>query len=117
MAGLDPSLIGLLLVAFLIIFFTATFGLACRAHKKKPVTGSEGLIGKEGFAVTDIIRDEGAVLLHGERWSAYSDEPVPKGEKIIVEAVSGLKVKVKRSMSNQQPKQLTMETERHSEEG
>jgi len=99
------------------LFFTTTFGLACRAHKKKPVTGSEGLIGKEGFAVTDIIRDEGAVLLHGERWSAYSDEPVPKGEKIIVEAVSGLKVKVKRSMSNQQPKQLTMETERHSEEG
>jgi membrane-bound ClpP family serine protease len=36
------------------------------------------------------------VLLHGERWSAFSDEPISKGEKVKVEAVSGLKVKVKR---------------------
>jgi membrane-bound ClpP family serine protease len=36
------------------------------------------------------------VLLHGERWSAYSDEPIAKGEKVIVEAVSDLKVKVRK---------------------
>jgi membrane-bound ClpP family serine protease len=36
------------------------------------------------------------VLLHGERWAAYSDAPVLKGESIIVEAVSGLKIKVKK---------------------
>jgi membrane-bound serine protease (ClpP class) len=54
----------------------------------------------KGVADTDISKDGGMVLLHGERWAAYSDEPIGKGENIIVEAVSGLKVKVKRSISN-----------------
>ena len=77
------------------LFFSLTLGLAFKAFKRKPVTGSEGLLGGEGVASTDITRDGGMVLLHGERWSAYSDETIAKGEKIIVESVSGLKVKVK----------------------
>jgi membrane-bound serine protease (ClpP class) len=79
------------------LFFTVTLGLAFRAYKRKPVTGSEGLIGERGIAVTYITEDRGMVALHGERWSAFSDEPISKGEKIIVESVSGLKVKVKKS--------------------
>lgn len=78
------------------LFFTIVLGLAYKAYKRKPVTGSEGLIGLEGVANTDVTKDKGMVLLHGELWSAYSDEPISKGEKIIVEAVSGLKVKVKK---------------------
>ena len=78
------------------LFFTVTFGLAFKAYKRRPVTGSEGLIGAKGIANTDITKDEGMVLLHGERWAAYSDEPIGKGENIIVETVSGLKVKVRR---------------------
>ncbi len=82
------------------LFFSLTLGLAFKAFKRKPVTGSEGLLGVEGVASTDITKDGGMILLHGERWSAYSDEPISKGEKVKVEVVSGLKVKVKRSMSN-----------------
>ena len=78
------------------LFFSLTLGLAFKAFKRKPVTGSEGLLGGEGVASTDITKDGGMILLHGERWSAYSDEPISKGEKVKVEAVSGLKVKVKR---------------------
>src|SRR3972149_5873139 len=77
------------------LFFSLTLGLAFKAFKRKPVTGSEGLLGGEGVASTDITKDGGMVLLHGERWSAYSDEPISKGEKVKVEAVAGLKVKVK----------------------
>ncbi|MFZ6016057.1 MAG: NfeD family protein [Nitrospirota bacterium] len=80
------------------LFFTLTLGLAFKAYKRKPVTGVEGLIGLEGIANTNITKDGGMVLLHGEIWSAYSDEPVAKGERIIVEAVSGLKVKVKKNL-------------------
>lgn len=80
------------------LFFTVTLGLAFRAYKRKPVTGSEGLIGMEGTANTDITKDGGMVLLHGERWAAYSDEPISRGGKIIVESVSELKVKVKKVM-------------------
>ena len=35
------------------------------------------------------------ILLHGELWSAYSDETISKGEKIVVELVLGLRVKVR----------------------
>jgi membrane-bound serine protease (ClpP class) len=78
------------------LFFTLLIGLAVKAHRRKPVTGIEGLLGAKGIANTDITKDGGMVLLHGERWTAYSDELISKGEKIVVEAVSELKVKVKK---------------------
>lgn len=78
------------------LFFTVVVGLAYRAYKRKPVTGSEGLIGMEGIANTDITKDSGMVLLHGEIWSAYSDETISRGEKIVVELVLGLRVKVRK---------------------
>ncbi|MEK7331782.1 MAG: nodulation protein NfeD, partial [Nitrospirota bacterium] len=64
------------------LFFTIVLGLAYKAHKRKPVTGSEGLIGLKGIAGTDITNNGGMVLLRGEIWSAYSDETISKGEKI-----------------------------------
>jgi membrane-bound serine protease (ClpP class) len=78
------------------LFFTVTLSLAFKAYMRKPVTGAEGLLGEVGVADTDITNDRGMVLLHGERWTAYADELIPKGEKITVEAVSGLKIKVKK---------------------
>ena len=78
------------------LFFTVVVGLAYKAYKRKPVTGSEALVGMEGIANTDITKDSGMVSLHGEIWSAYSDETISKGEKIVVESLSGLKVKVKK---------------------
>ncbi len=77
------------------LFFTLTFSLALKAWRRKPVTGKEGLLGQEGIAHTDI-NGEGMVLVRGEYWQAYSDEPIKKGDKVIVESVSGLKIKVKR---------------------
>lgn len=79
------------------LFFVLTIRLAFKAYKRKPVTGSEGLVGEYGTASTDITKDEGMITVHGERWSAYSDDPIAKGEKIVVESVSGLKIKVKKS--------------------
>jgi membrane-bound serine protease (ClpP class) len=83
------------------LFFTMTFGLAFKALKRKPVTGSEGLIDMVGIADTDITGDGGMASLHGERWSAYSDGPIGKGEKIRVVSVNDLKIKVKKADSTQ----------------
>jgi len=83
-------------VAITTLFFTLTFSLAVKAYRKKPVTGSEGLVGEEGIADTDITQESGMVSLHGERWSAYAEMPVQKGEHVIVVQVSGLKLKVKK---------------------
>lgn len=81
------------------LFFTVTIGLALKAHRRKPVTGKEELIGMGGIAKTDITKDGGMVFLHGELWSAYSDENISKNDKVVVEGISGLRIKVKRSVS------------------
>lgn len=78
------------------LFFTLTLGLAFKAFRRKPVTGAEGLIGERGVARTEITRDEGMVHVSGELWSAFSDEPIREGEKVIVESVDGLRVKVRK---------------------
>ncbi len=78
------------------LFFVLTLGLAFKAWKRKPVTGKEGLIGIEGIAGTDIDKDKGMVYIRGEVWQAYSDEFIKKDEKVIVEDVHGLKLKVRR---------------------
>jgi membrane-bound serine protease (ClpP class) len=78
------------------LFFSVTFSLVYRAQRRRPVTGSEGLIGLEGRAASEITPDDGTVMVRGEVWSAYSDEEIGKGEKVLVESVSGLKIKVKK---------------------
>lgn len=79
------------------IFFIVTFRLAYKAYKRKPVTGTEGLIGMEGIAKTEITPDGGMIIVHGELWSAYSADVIHKDERVFVEDVKGLRVKVKKS--------------------
>ncbi len=78
------------------LFFTVVIGLAYKAYRRRPSTGSEGLLGLEGTATTGVTAKEGMVKVHGELWRATSDEPIEKGQKIRVEAVDGLKLKVKK---------------------
>jgi membrane-bound serine protease (ClpP class) len=79
------------------LFFAVTFRLAYKAYKRKPFTGTEGLIGMEGIAKTEITPDGGMVIVHGELWSAYCSDVIHKDKKVIVEDVKGLRVKVKKS--------------------
>jgi len=78
------------------LFFTLTFRLAYKAYRQRPVTGSEGLIGLEGIATEDVTNSKGMVSLHGERWSAFSDKDIKKGEGVVVTQVTGLKLRVKK---------------------
>jgi len=78
------------------VFFTLTLSLALKAYRRQPVTGAEGLIGETGTADTDITRTGGTASLHGEIWSAYSDDIIAKGDPIIVEKLVGLRVKVRK---------------------
>ena len=88
----------LILPAVLItaLFFSLTISLALKAYKRKPVTGKEELIGMEGIAKTDITGKGGMVVLHGELWSAFSGEPIAKGDRVVVEEVRDLKLKVRK---------------------
>jgi len=79
------------------LFFTVTIGLALKAHRRRPITGKEELIGMEGIAKTDFTKQVGSVSVHGEIWSAFSPEAITKDDKVIVEEVSGLTLKVRKS--------------------
>jgi membrane-bound serine protease (ClpP class) len=83
-------------VAVTALFFTVSLRLAFKAYKRKPVTGTEGLTGSIGIATTEIAKDSGTVRVHGELWAASSDEPVAKGDKVIVDSVTGLELKVRK---------------------
>jgi len=65
------------------LFFAVAIGLAVKAHKRQPLSGSEGLIGEPGEAASDIA-PEGKAFVHGEIWDARSDEQISKGEKIRI---------------------------------
>ncbi len=83
-------------VSVIALLFVLTGRLAYNAFRRKPITGVDSLVGLEGTARTDITPHGGTVRVHGELWSGWSDEPVPKGSAVVVEAIRGLKVKVRR---------------------
>ena len=78
------------------LLFIITMTVAIRVYREKPTTGKEGMIGMRATAKTDILTD-GQVFMRGEYWTAWSDEPIQKGEKVTVIAIEGLKVKVKKT--------------------
>jgi membrane-bound serine protease (ClpP class) len=77
------------------IFFFGVLSYAIKTQLSKIKTGSEGLVGEEGVTQTDVFQ-EGKVSVHGEIWKGKSEELISKGEKIVVTAVEGLVLKVKK---------------------
>jgi membrane-bound serine protease (ClpP class) len=75
------------------LFFLIALGFAVRAHKRKVTTGDKGIMGETGVARTDLD-PEGDVFVQGEIWKAEADQPVDKGEKVVVVGVEGLTLKV-----------------------
>lgn len=79
------------------LFFALLLRLAYKAHKRKPVTGVEELVGMRGVAKTDFHNKRGMVLVHGELWQAVSEDEIKKEQDIIVEKVEGLTLKVRKA--------------------
>jgi len=71
--------------------------LIVRRRHGRVMTGSEGLIGEVGEVRREIAPGvAGRIFIHGENWRAVSDEAVKVGERVRVEAVKGIEVKVRR---------------------
>ena len=67
-----------------------------RVHRKRALGGQEGLIGEKGDVQVTIFPDkEGKVMIQGGLWNATADEEIKEGEKIIVDSVDGLLLKVR----------------------
>lgn len=90
--------------AVLLIF---TRPLAVRYINKNAVrTNADSLIGQTGIVTEDIsnLDSTGQVQIQGQIWTARSEEEetqIPKGEKVVVEKISGVKLIVRKQESRQ----------------
>jgi membrane-bound serine protease (ClpP class) len=67
--------------------------LVLRARRNKVATGSQGMIGEIGTAVTPLAPD-GRVFVHGEYWNATAASPVATGNRVRVIAIHQLNLTV-----------------------
>ncbi|HOY10348.1 MAG TPA: nodulation protein NfeD [Candidatus Omnitrophota bacterium] len=75
--------------------------LAIKTFRQKPVSGQEGMIGALGVTKKDFGPGvDGKVFVHGELWNAVTDEALSGGDKIIVVAINGLTLKVRKSLKS-----------------
>jgi len=74
-------------------FFIVVIWLAIKAQMRKHYSGTETMIEAQGEAVTDIDT-KGQVLFQGEYWAAESNHLIPKGAKVLIKKVEGLKLTV-----------------------
>jgi membrane-bound serine protease (ClpP class) len=76
------------------LFFVFALGMAFRAHRKKPTTGSEGIVGEMGTVIKKLD-PEGTVMVHGEYWNATADETIDIGKRVLVQSIDRMVLKVK----------------------
>ncbi|HBE73981.1 MAG TPA: serine protease [candidate division Zixibacteria bacterium] len=75
-------------------FFIIGVWLSIRTLRSRPTTGDKGLLWQEGDARSEVNREGGSVFVAGTHWNAWSDSAIPKGARIKVVDVKGMKVKV-----------------------
>lgn len=78
-----------------VAFFAVVLLLVVRAHRAKPITGPEGLLNLVGETRTKLD-PAGQVFVHGEIWSARSEEPLRPGQRVRVVGVEGLTLTVRK---------------------
>jgi len=63
------------------------------ARKRKSVCGVTGMLGKVG-EVKQWEKNEGKVFVNGELWQAVSEVPLVPGDRVVIQKVEGLTLKV-----------------------
>ncbi len=69
--------------------------LVVRSQRRRPVLGAQGMIGQIGVA-QHRLAPAGTVLVHGEYWTAETEDSVDAGERVEVTDVEGLRLRVRR---------------------
>jgi membrane-bound serine protease (ClpP class) len=67
--------------------------LVVRSQQLRSVTGATALVGMAAIADGDLA-PEGWVKLQGERWRAIAEGGARAGERLRVDAVDGLRLRV-----------------------
>ena len=80
----------------LVIFVSFFIYLGYKAHKSKLKVGSSLLAGETGIVTVDIkAGKDGQVEVNGELWTAFSDQEILKGSKVVIISENKLRLKVK----------------------
>ena len=77
-------------------FMFVVGSLAVRAWRRPAASGVEGLQGEIG-EVRTRLGPQGKVWVHGEYWTADSDEEIEVGQKVQIVAVDHLVLHVRRA--------------------
>jgi membrane-bound serine protease (ClpP class) len=64
-----------------------------RAQREPPASGRESMAGAQAV-VTSVAKGQAEVHYKGETWRAVSSQPLQTGEKVLIEAVEGLTLRV-----------------------
>ncbi|MBW1798052.1 MAG: nodulation protein NfeD [Deltaproteobacteria bacterium] len=81
-------------------FFVVVASLAFRAHRARPKSGSEGLLGEVGI-VKELLDPEGLIFVHGEYWRARAKVKLEPGENVEVAGIEGLVLSVKKATNRE----------------
>lgn len=95
----DPAMRASLQVIIPVVLITGAFfamgvWLSLKAMIRRPVSGTEGLVGQEGDARTAITRDGGTVFVVGAHWNAAANTEIPAGRRVKVVAVKQMTLQV-----------------------
>ncbi len=90
------TIIGLAL--FTAAFFAFVIAKVIRAQKRRPWTGMEALLGREGEARSDL-NPSGMVFVDGLWQAEAEDPPIPAGSKVVVVGYEGLRLRVRSAPS------------------
>jgi membrane-bound serine protease (ClpP class) len=88
--------LGVILPTAVVIAGATVFllGRVIKAHRAQVMTGTDGLVGEIGRALSDIAPN-GKVLVHGEYWDARSTSGrIERGSAVRVEAVGDKRIDV-----------------------
>jgi membrane-bound serine protease (ClpP class) len=77
-------------------FILSVGALVVRSQRGRVLLGREGMVGQRGLA-QGRLRPVGTVLVHGEYWTAESDEEIEPGEPVEVTSIDGLRLRVRRA--------------------
>lgn len=78
------------------LFFFFIIALAVKGQRKKPMSGTEGIIGEIGETLA-VLNPSGMVSVHGEIWKAESvSGSIALGQKVRVTAIKDLTLFVER---------------------
>lgn len=71
--------------------------LVKKLSKKKVNTNLDRVIGMNGIVTEEITRFKiGEVKVDGKKWSAISDEKIPKGSTVFIKDIDGVKLIVRK---------------------